>query len=302
MKLVDELTPPLRIKILVGDIFTYSIRGIYRYLRVISDVDAVGHGRVVLYFYEPTSSVMDQIPPLEKERLLLPPVITWREVLRDGFGARVLKSGEAGPCDRWPVHCFDAKGTAFGPYCDEFGKRLPERLEPCGSWGMPTSFRAIEVDLGKVLGLIESYDHYRQLPDLPRPLLRRARAGRLPTPQVQVVLPGVSYETFSELTAAPAGEDDRQVSAWKRSILQAIHKAIQTLPGFSKLAVQSYPTNLNANPPYMFMTVKKGQHEEFYRMIALGMEKLKIEQYYVQDANLHDWLAGTYRPAEHRPL
>jgi hypothetical protein len=301
MRLVDELTPPLRIKILVGDVFAYSIHGVFRYLRVINDIDAVGHGRVVLYFYDSTSPVMESVPKLEKEHLILPPVMTWREVLRDGFSARVLKGIESEPFDRWPTHCFDSEGTSFGPYCDEFGNRLPDRLEPCGSWGMPTSFYYLEYLVGSKLGLLSSYAEHETMPELPRPLLRKARKGKLPNARVSIVLPDFTYEKFEHLVATKYSSDSQDSTGMHGIIGHEIYRTIQAVPGFSSVAIQSWP-NLDSHQPRLNMTVKKRQHEEFYQKIAEGLKRLGIEKYYVQDAELHDWLAGTYKPADHKPL
>lgn len=308
MWLLEELTPPLRIRILEGDIFAYRIMGVYRYLRAVRDIDMPGKGRMVLYFYRPESDAAERIPELCKEDLLIPPVITWREVLRDGFSLRVAQRPlEEGV--RYQHHCFDTEWqSGGGPYRDEFGKPLESRFEPCGSVGMPLSLNGLEYDLGLALGLIHSREELHAMPPQPRPLLRAARAGRLPHRHVVLMIPDFTSKHLERLSLRLSRKEKEREGHWgvpANAVALHIERCIMRLPGFSSVASPA-PLGIDVSEEQglvsLQMAVKKRQHREFYKYIDRAMSELEIDRYCILDSELLDWLHGTYKPTDVQPL
>ncbi|WP_371826015.1 Imm26 family immunity protein [Nonomuraea turcica] len=90
--------------------------------------------------------------------LLLPPLFTNRQPWRQGFFQNVAHS-PLGERDLLPRHCF--YDILFDGYVDEMGRRLPEKTEPCGDFGV-MSYSSISSALGDVLGLprLETEEDY----------------------------------------------------------------------------------------------------------------------------------------------
>ncbi len=104
---------------------------------------------VLIYIYTATSSDKHNTPELNKERLLVPPMMTnllpWSKGYFETVEHRPLRQE-----DSLPVHCF---WDAFCQcYYDDNGNRLPGRSEPCGVYALK-SYRTIDDAVSEALGI-----------------------------------------------------------------------------------------------------------------------------------------------------
>lgn len=136
-----------------GDIFAYVMPdGFYRFGRVIrTDIEWCLHFEeiMVMYFYRPTSTSLKEIPDLKRDDLLIPPQL----ILFGGWLEGSFVTVERRPLterDVLPINCF--WDHAEDRYCDEYGKKLPERIEPCGFFGVAGTGYVFS-KLRKALGL-----------------------------------------------------------------------------------------------------------------------------------------------------
>ena len=124
--------------------------------RVISTDAEIGPMKnvILLYVYDYRSESKDEIPPLDKNRLLIPPSMTNTLPWSRGY-FQTVRHDALDKADILPVHCFQSRGfldrTKFR-YFDGFGNRLKKRTEPCGEHGLG-SFRTIDDDISKALGI-----------------------------------------------------------------------------------------------------------------------------------------------------
>ncbi len=133
-----------------GDIFVYKMPdGLFRFGRLIAtDASPLGVPANLVYFYRRASHSAQPVAGVSPHELLVPPVITNQKPWTLGY-FEVVESRPLESCDRLLRHCFrDTRGQYF----DEHGNQLPERLEPCGEWGLH-SYRTIDDLLSDALGL-----------------------------------------------------------------------------------------------------------------------------------------------------
>lgn len=136
-----------------GDVFCYSILPErYHYGRVICTDAMLGKSTrnlLLLYFYRATSSVLTEVPELNRDDLLIPPVLAVDRAWWDGYFMHVdhrdIKSE-----DRLAVNCF--YWEFWNKYMDEYGHQLNARYEPCGFYGI-TGYGVIDRSICMALGL-----------------------------------------------------------------------------------------------------------------------------------------------------
>jgi hypothetical protein len=112
-------------------------------------------GANLIYIYKDRSSD----PRLDREklwpsRLLLPPI--WTNSL--GWSRGYFKNVDHIDVDAQrylPKHCFWR--VASKQYVDETGKPIPNRVEPCGSWGL-VSYRWIDDHVSDAVGIARAPD------------------------------------------------------------------------------------------------------------------------------------------------
>jgi hypothetical protein len=140
-----------------GDIFAFQVQDEeFMFGRVI-DVDTkIGDfdDVIMIYIYKARSASEHEIPALSKKELLIPPVGTNQLGWHQGY-FQTVKHRSLENDDVLTIHCFEAP-SPIDPsklrYYDEQGVELPERVEPCGFYGL-ASYAAIDADISKVLGL-----------------------------------------------------------------------------------------------------------------------------------------------------
>jgi len=145
-------TPPL-----AGGIFAYRLKGHpFGFGRVIRLGTKIGGFEDVLLIYIFRAFSMDKnaIPELTKRDLLIPPLGINRRPWTMGYFETVAHRALENR-DVLSVHCF--RDEIAERYCDEFGKTLPRRREPCGFFGLE-SFRTLDVELSIALGVPPSPD------------------------------------------------------------------------------------------------------------------------------------------------
>jgi hypothetical protein len=112
-------------------------------------------GCILIYIYNAFSSEKDQIPVLDKNNLLIPPVMTNRLGWSRGYFEVVAHRDLTDEDIRHP-HCFYRPGPVSRPeirrYYDEYDHELPGPVEPCGLYGL-ASFRVIDDELSDALGI-----------------------------------------------------------------------------------------------------------------------------------------------------
>jgi len=134
-----------------GDVFVMlPMDGLYVYGRVIR-TDAMKsedfNGNLI-YIYRGFSKEKTAIPVLDRESLLVPPIITNRLPWSAGY-LEYLENRPLTAADVLEQHCFhDFRGF----YCDEYGARLAAASPPIGEWGL-ASYRTIDDEVSKALGL-----------------------------------------------------------------------------------------------------------------------------------------------------
>ena len=150
-----KILKPSRKPVTPGDIFVFQLlEDRYHYGRVIKVEESGGPidtGFLLLYCYNATSPVKEQIPSLNRDDLIIPPEHTIRKErgwIKGYF--ETIAHVDLTPDDILPIHCFWS--FCNGIYCDEYGNPLPERIEPCGLYGVG-SFASIDDKISKRLGL-----------------------------------------------------------------------------------------------------------------------------------------------------
>jgi hypothetical protein len=148
-----------RTKVRTGDIFTFKLLdGPYRFGRVIDADLPPDHefaGAFLVYIYDTTSETA-ALPAgaLTPDRLLVPPLFTNRQGWLRGYfltlGSEPIRAG-----DRLEQHCFE-DWVRHG-WVDENHVAMPERIEPCGEWGL-FSHRTIDDTVSRALGIPEAAD------------------------------------------------------------------------------------------------------------------------------------------------
>jgi hypothetical protein len=308
VKLLEELSAPTRIRIKEGDLFAYLIKGEYRFCRIMREKAIFwGSSFLLTYFYQPTSSNTDQVPPLTKDNLLLPPHLVVPSALGEGYFQRISNQS-VGISDRRERHCFCSL-FEHKPFIDEFGDEC-EEFTPTGG----LVFTTIDVDLYVSRALGFSAADYEALPERPRPLLRESLKGKLPHAEVVLIIPEFSkfptqrLLTFVELLskdyASLSGVLAAEQLMWelvKRSRMGDVASTgmFSMWLGRSDFRTDYWP---NGDAYLGLFTVKRGQHEEFYERINALMAKIGIQDYWIEDPVLRDWLAGTFKPAHRQPL
>lgn len=144
---------PSRKKVWPGDIFVMQIHGQEQYIfgRLISLDVAVGvmTGCHLIYIYNAFSDHKEDIPPLDKNNLLIPPAMTNRQPWLKGY-FETVESRELSIEDCLEQHCFLCHFD--GKYYDDKNNVLPHRYEPCGEYGVG-SYRTIDDDISTALGV-----------------------------------------------------------------------------------------------------------------------------------------------------
>ncbi len=116
---------------LVGDVFAFRAADqAYRFGRVISTTAVAGptHGCVLVYLYGAKSRDKTRVPKLERDALLLPPMMTTRAPWTHGYFEHV-KTATVRTRDVLPQHAFrDARGTLV----DDEGRPLEAASAPVG--------------------------------------------------------------------------------------------------------------------------------------------------------------------------
>lgn len=147
-----QVLKPSRKKLLEGDIFALRILdGPYMFGRVIRVAENGGPMRVgflLIYIYKATSDDKHVIPVLCREDLLIPPQPVNRLPWSRGY-FEVVAHCPLTENDVLPVHCFKRYRKGF---VDEYGDPLPDRVEPCGIYGL-SSYRTIDDDICRALGI-----------------------------------------------------------------------------------------------------------------------------------------------------
>lgn len=101
----------------------------------VGDVDRL----LLLYIYRTRSQSLDNVPELRRDDLLLPPVLAGDNMFADGY-AKVIARSRLRKDHILPVHCFqDSRGV----FHDEYNHILPERVAPCGVYGVQCNPRRI---------------------------------------------------------------------------------------------------------------------------------------------------------------
>lgn len=128
-----------------GDVFTYSLSGMYGFGRVISTTAVIGGfpEAILIYLYRVFAKSQCEVPALSVTHLLIPPCgvgpTIWRQGYFETVAHKLLTSQ-----DILPEHCF--YDDIYDCYRDEFGKRRKTRAEPCG-FGVLNRIEAVEYDI-----------------------------------------------------------------------------------------------------------------------------------------------------------
>lgn len=133
-----------------GDVFAMQPENqVFIYGRVIRTDAAVGDidRCLLVYIYRRVSSVLKPVPRLDRNDLLLPPVLTGDDMFALDY-AKIIVRAPLTSEDVLPVHCFR---DSDGVYHDEYNHILPGIVEPCGIYGAQCDFRRIYEALGLML-------------------------------------------------------------------------------------------------------------------------------------------------------
>lgn len=139
-----------------GDVFAVlPPTGRYRFGRVIAtDAEVTGAGGplVLIYIYAKDSSSMEEVPELERDRLLVPPLITNRLGWTRGY-FRHLYSDELRKEDVLPQHRFRSLHPETPDLMfDEYDRPARPGPGPVGDHGVH-SFRTIDDAISDALGI-----------------------------------------------------------------------------------------------------------------------------------------------------
>lgn len=147
MRVLRRTKPKLR----PGDVFAYLMPdNLFRFGRVIR-TDAIIGGFpncILLYFYRAVSERKEEIPRLESNDLLIAPRGTNKLPWTRGY-FETIAFQPLGSNDVLGSHCF--WDPAFKCYRDADNNVLPNKIEPCGFYGLD-SYRTIDDALSKALG------------------------------------------------------------------------------------------------------------------------------------------------------
>jgi hypothetical protein len=141
----------------VGDVFVMQMDGTnFLFGRVVSiDANPLGvGGGILIYIYRANAPCKASVPTLDRNRLLIPPLITntlpWSRGYFEHIQSRPLAVGDVLPQHRFwdPLR---------GVFRDEQGNVVPDPSEPCSTWGLH-SFQTIDDELSKAIGLPLSED------------------------------------------------------------------------------------------------------------------------------------------------
>ncbi|GMU81718.1 MAG: hypothetical protein AMXMBFR47_15890 [Planctomycetota bacterium] len=135
-----------------GDIFVYQVMDHdFGFGRVIDTSETGGPQSILVYLYNTFLPNKQNIPELSQHRLLIPPLFVMPWPWRDGY-FETIQSGVLDPHDLLPVHCFEKKIFRRMHYVDERDRELPQRVEPCGFWGI-ASTGYVDIVVSRALGL-----------------------------------------------------------------------------------------------------------------------------------------------------
>jgi hypothetical protein len=143
----------------VGDLFTYKLRNIHGFGRVVrDDLEMMGFGLCLTYFYGSVSSTT-RIPALSPEDLLIPPVLLVKDSWQFGV-FKFIRNQPQSEYDVLPHHCFWdflKKETV-----NETGDKiicLCKEKSPYGFIGLSY----IDSKLSSVLKVVDSEEEYSRI-------------------------------------------------------------------------------------------------------------------------------------------
>jgi len=135
-----------------GDIFVFQVEpDMFRFGRVIRTDARCGpiQGCILIYLYSTMSDDKHSIPDLNRDELLIPPILTatkpWTEGVFETVVNRQLETS-----DVLPIHCFE-HGKGRGEYYDADNNELAGPIEPVGRYALG-NHRAIDQEISKALG------------------------------------------------------------------------------------------------------------------------------------------------------
>jgi hypothetical protein len=135
-----------------GDIFAFQIKeGEYMFGRVIR-TDAMIHSMedcILIYIYNDVSKDKNNIPKLDKNNLLIPPIMTNKRPWTMGY-FETIDHKPLIEVDVLQPHCF--RDPTFGKYYDEYNNELPSKIKPCGMQALH-SYRTIDDEISDALGI-----------------------------------------------------------------------------------------------------------------------------------------------------
>lgn len=143
-----------------GDVFAMQLpSGEFLFGRVIVANAHRGHapmpGANLIYVYDQRSgSLPPDLAQLLPGRLLVPPLWTNRLPWTKGY-FQTVRNQPLGEFDVLRQHCFQEPALSPGavrPFVDQTGRRLSNRVEPCGEWGL-VSYRWIDDHISDALGI-----------------------------------------------------------------------------------------------------------------------------------------------------
>jgi hypothetical protein len=146
-----KILKPSRRPVREGDVFAFAVDDErYFFGRVIRMNVSVGGfpGGILIYLYRTASTSKEQVPRLQKEELLLPPLATNRLPWSRGY-FETIASPELRPSDVLARHCFV---TVKGEYLDEMSQPMTSPVEPVGEYSLH-SFRSIDDVVSEALGI-----------------------------------------------------------------------------------------------------------------------------------------------------
>lgn len=104
---------------------------------------------VLVYIFAVIQAGPTPIPPLNKRKLLLPPMIVNPHAWTGGYFVTLLES-ELRPGDAYERHCFESH---LGGYIDEFWNKVEVPFEPCGGDDGLHSVGFVDDRISEALGL-----------------------------------------------------------------------------------------------------------------------------------------------------
>jgi hypothetical protein len=135
-----------------GDVFVLKPKGHNYFFGRVIDVDAdcgFGGGAILIYIYNSTSDNKNEVPNLDKNELLLAPIMTNRLPWSKGYFENV-QHNELTTENVLPVHCF--KKPKLNAYYNEKGIKLDKEYKPTGLYGF-YSYRSIDDSVSEKLGI-----------------------------------------------------------------------------------------------------------------------------------------------------